>query len=62
MEDRIQSRITELEQGERDTMLQLTVIRNLLIELRALLTPDPVVTGAPLGVALNAHDEERAAP
>jgi hypothetical protein len=44
VEERIHARIAELEQAERDTVMQLTVVRNLLAELRALVAPEPVVT------------------
>lgn len=55
MIERIEKRIAELEQAERDTVMQLTVIRNLLIELRALLAPDaPAMSGDPLDVDM--HD------
>ena len=46
MEERITARIAELEQAERDTELQLIVIRTVLAEMRALLTPAaPIMTG-----------------
>jgi hypothetical protein len=50
MEERIQARITELEQAERKTEMELIAIRTVLTELRKLLSPDaPEVSGDPLG-------------
>lgn len=49
MENRIQSRIKALEQAEKDTEEQLIRIRVVLAELRALLQPEPIVSGDPLG-------------
>lgn len=45
MEEKITARIAALTEAEQQAVLQLTVIRNLITELRALLTPDaPIVT------------------
>jgi hypothetical protein len=56
-EERITKRIAELEQVERDAVMQITIIRNLLNELRSLLTPAAApptdslgsISGAPMG-------------
>lgn len=49
MDERIKARIAELEQAEAQAAAQLNAIRGALVELRALLAPDPTISGAPLG-------------
>lgn len=49
MEERIHARIIELEEAERQTVVQLTAIRTVIAELKALATPAPVLSGDPLG-------------
>lgn len=49
MEDKIKKRIAELEKAEREATIRLTVIANLLTELRGLLQAEaPVLSGDPL--------------
>lgn len=50
IESKITARITELETAERSTIIQLTVIQNLLSELRGLVAPiaEPQLSGSPL--------------
>lgn len=60
IEARITARIAELEKVEQESVTQLTVIRNLLYELRTLIADaqTPAMSGDPLGVALPANGEE----
>lgn len=48
MEENIKRRIVELEQAEKDAVMQLMAVRTVLAELRALLTPAPILSGDPL--------------
>ena len=49
MEERIAARLEELRQAERETEIRLSVIRTVIAELSALLSPAEVVSGEPLG-------------
>lgn len=50
MEENVKRRITELEQAERDTTIQLMAIRTVLTELRALRSlATPTITGVAIG-------------
>lgn len=59
MEERIAARIAELEQAEQELRTQLGAVMTVIAELRQLLAPKaPVVTGAPLGRDMPAHDDD----
>jgi hypothetical protein len=49
IQERLQKRIAELAEAEIATAKQLTAIRTVLAEMRALLEPAPVISGDPLG-------------
>jgi len=49
MEERATKRLEELRTAERDAEIRLVALRNVIAELEALLTPEPVRSGDGLG-------------
>lgn len=44
MEEKVKTRIAELEQAEQETATRLMAIRTVMAELRALIAPEPTIT------------------
>lgn len=49
MEENARRRLEELRQAEREAEIRLVVLRNVIAELEALLSPAPVVSGDKIG-------------
>jgi hypothetical protein len=59
MEEKIRKRIAELEKAEQDARLRVTVIVNLIEELRQLIEA-PILSGDPLGEVIDSGGEPTA--